>query len=103
MKVPIKGMKYKKFFTLPTLFLMLLSCAGENYTPVDPNDHTLSVIFGYFDMENAPSKFEWLNLRQYGKEKPSYYHIFPKEGLFFHIGVQPGSYQVENFGGEGGV
>jgi hypothetical protein len=26
-----------------------------------------------------------------------------KEGLFFHVGIRPGSYQVDRFGGMGGI
>jgi len=62
-------------------------------------------VFGYFDMTDAPSKLEWVSLRKYDSTpKPAeWYALAVKEGLFFHVGITPGSYQVEKFGGTGGI
>lgn len=68
--------------------------------PVDKNDPSLSVVFGYFDMEDAPSwgGIDWVSLKQY-KPKVAYYGMQVEDGLFFHIGVSKGaSVQVEEFG-----
>ena len=83
------------------LAFALGGCAS---TPsVDPKDETLSLIYGYFDMKDAPSSLDWVSVRQYGTKDGGWYHLRAKEGLFFHIGVEPGSYQVDKFGGMGGV
>lgn len=83
--------------------LMLTGCASA--PPVDSKDETRSVVFGYFDMADAPSKLEWVSLRRYDSaQKPGeWYGLAVKDGLFFHVGIAPGSYQVEKFGGKGGI
>lgn len=83
--------------------LMLTGCASA--PPVDTKDETRSVVFGYFDMADAPSKLEWVSLRRYDSaQKPGeWYGLAVKDGLFFHVGIAPGSYQVEKFGGKGGI
>jgi hypothetical protein len=83
------------------LAFALAGCAST--TPVDPKDETLSVVFGYFDMKDAPSGLDWVALRQYGgKDEKDTYSLAAKDGLFFHVGVEPGSYQVDTFGSNGG-
>jgi hypothetical protein len=83
--------------------LLLGGCAGSR--PVDPGDENLSLVFGYFDMKDAPSSLEWVSLRKYdSKQKDGeWYTLAAKDGLFFHVGIEPGSYQVDKFGGTGGI
>ena len=78
----------------------LSGCAG---TPVDPKDDTLSLVYGYIDMKDAPSPLEWVSIKRYGAPKQAYYNAAAKDGLFWHVGIEPGSYQVEKFGGAGGI
>src|SRR4051794_33210086 len=99
-------MKLLRWVLPAALALALAGCASTK--TVDVNDQTVSLIFGYFDMKDAPSDLEWVSLKQYVAmgEKPkeaSYYSLAAKDGLFFHIGVEPGSYQVDRFGGTGGI
>ncbi len=90
--------------TLITLFLLLPAiiitsgCASKG-KPVDPKDKTLSVVFGYFDMKDAPSwgGIDWVSIKQY-KPKKAYYNAAVNEGLFYHVGVGKGSIQVDEFG-----
>lgn len=65
---------------------------------VDPKDESTSLIYGYFDAKDAPSSIDWVSIKQYGAAS-GYYTVAAKDGLFLHIGVEPGSYQVEKFGG----
>lgn len=83
--------------------LVLAGCASVE--PVSPKDETVSLVYGYFDMKDAPSTLEWVRLKKYGSgtKDGEGYSISAKEGLFFHIGIEPGSYQVESFGGTGGI
>lgn len=76
--------------------LMLDGCAS---VPVDPKDESLSMVFGYVDMADAPSKIQWVSLKRYGEKEPVWYDMAARDGLIFHIGIAPGSYQVEKFGG----
>jgi len=90
---------------LPTLVMALTLAGCASAPPVDTRDATRSLVFGYFDMADAPSKLEWVSLRRYdGTQKPGeWYGLEVKDGLFFHVGIAPGSYQVEKFGGMGGI
>ena len=90
---------------LPTLAVTLLLAGCASAPPVDTRDETRSLVFGYFDMTDAPSKVEWVSLRRYDSpQKPGeWYGLAVKDGLFFHVGISPGSYQVEKFGGMGGI
>jgi hypothetical protein len=65
---------------------------------VDPKDDSTSLVFGYFDGKDAPSSIDWVSIKRYGGA-PAYYQAGATNGLFWHIGVEPGSYQVEKFGG----
>lgn len=82
---------------------VLAGCASGS--PVDTGDATLSLVFGYFDMKDAPSNLEWVSLRKYDSTKKDgeSYHLAVRDGLFFHVGIAPGSYQVAKFGGMGGI
>ena len=87
---------------LPMVLALLLGgCASTQ--PVDANDESLSLVYGYFDMKDAPSDLTWVSIRQYGTKDGGWYHLRAKDGLFFHVGVEPGSYQVDKFGGDGGI
>lgn len=79
--------------------LMLAACGGT--APVSSDDETLSLVFGYFDMKDAPTKVQWVGLKQYGAKDAGTYSLAVNDGLFFHVGIEPGSYQVDKFGGSG--
>jgi hypothetical protein len=89
-----------RWWLVLALAAALGGCAGA--PPVDPKDETVSLVYGYFDMKDAPSKLDWVRLKQYESKSEGGYLMNVKSGLFFHVGVQPGSYQVDKFGGNGG-
>ncbi|KQT10781.1 hypothetical protein ASG30_08190 [Ramlibacter sp. Leaf400] len=76
----------------------LVGCAFSS-KPVDPSAEDLSVIFGFIDMSDAPSNIKWVSLKAYGAGASSY-RAGVEDGMFFHVGVKPGAYQVERFGGD---
>jgi hypothetical protein len=76
---------------------LLAACGGT--APVASDDETLSLVFGYFDMGDAPTKVNWVGLKQYGGKDAGTYSLAVNDGLFFHVGIEPGSYQVDKFGG----
>ena len=90
---------------LGTLVVALTLAGCASAPPIDTKDETRSLVFGYFDMTDAPSKLEWVSLRRYDStEKPGqWYGLAVRDGLFFHVGIAPGSYQVDKFGGMGGI
>lgn len=79
---------------------MLLSSGCTVFGEVDKNDKTLSVVFGYFDVEDAPSwgGIDWVTIKQF-KPKQNYYFCPVEDGLFYHIGIENSTaFQVDNFG-----
>ena len=84
------------FLILPTL--LLISGCASSPDPIDPKDKNRSVVFGYFDMKDAPSdELDWVSVKRY-KPKKGYFSAAFKDGLFYHIGVPNGSFQVDEFG-----
>jgi hypothetical protein len=81
--------------------LTLAGCASA--PPVNPTDESVSIVFGYFDMADAPSNLEWVSLKRYGEKESTWYDLAARDGLIFHVGIRSGSYQVEKFGGMGGI
>jgi hypothetical protein len=76
------------------LFL-LAACASSN--PVDPNDRTRSVVYGYIDMEDASSSLGWVYIKDYSAEDRGF-RAAVDDGVFYHLGIPPGPYQVDSFG-----
>lgn len=76
----------------------LVGCAAplEN---VDPNAGNLSVVAGHIDMREAPSPLRWVSIKAYGPGTDHHYRARVEDGLFFHIAIDPGSYQIDRFGG----
>ncbi len=85
------------------LVVALAGCASA--PPVDPKDERLSLVYGHFDMKAAPSSLDWVSLKKYDSKKPKgeWYHLAVHDGVFLHVGIEPGSYQVDKFGGMGGI
>jgi hypothetical protein len=82
--------------------VMAAGCASSpgNVDPADPN---LSIVCGYIDMSKAPSDLRWVSIKAYGKGMDHHYRTRVHDGVFFHVGVDPGSYQIDRFGGQGGI
>jgi len=93
----------RRWLLTTALAFVLAGCASA--PPVDTKDETRSLVFGYFDMTDAPSGLEWVSLRKYDSAQKAgqWYGLAVRDGLFFHVGIGPGSYQVEKFGGMGGI
>jgi len=70
---------------------------------VDPNDGRLSVVVGFVDMDQAPSSLQWVSIKAYGPGTDHFFKTRVEKGVFFHVGVDPGSYQIDKFGGQGGI
>jgi hypothetical protein len=87
----------RRLIVVAGLALVTAGC-GSTPTPVDPKDESRSIVFGYFDMTDAPSSVEWVSLKQYGGDKAVWYDLAVRDGLFFHVAIAPGAYQIEKFG-----
>ena len=88
-----------KLFRVFALGLALSLAGCSSTSPVSTTDESLSLVYGYFDMKDAPTKVQWVGLKQYGGKEIGTYRMGVEDGLFFHVGVEPGSYQVDKFGG----
>lgn len=87
----------RSWLLIGLLPLVLLGCVT---TKVDPNDPTRSVIFGYIDMSDAPTSVSSVRLKRYDGQDMGY-TVPAYKGVFYHVGVQPGPYQVDTFSGSG--
>ncbi len=81
-------------FLAGLLTLLVTGCASPR---VDPDDPSLSLIYGYIDMNDAPSSLGWVHIMLYDGKNTGY-SAAVDHGLFFHLGVKPGPYQVDRFG-----
>lgn len=83
------------FAPLAALFLLGACATG---TPVDPADMSRSLVYGYIDIEEAPAPLDWIYIMRYDGSESGYNpHI--NDGMFYHLGVVPGPYQIDSFGG----
>lgn len=82
-------------FSAGLLTLLVVGCATSH--PIDPKDQSLSLVYGYIDMKDAPSSLGWVHITLYDGKNTGYFTEV-HDGLFFHLGVKPGPYQVDRFG-----
>ncbi len=78
------------------MIFVINGCGGTK--PSDPKDPTLSLVFGYIDMEDAPSSMGWLTIKQHKPKPQMVYGCAIDDGLFWNTGVRIGSHRVEGFG-----
>ncbi|MCI0529282.1 MAG: hypothetical protein L0Y56_17735 [Nitrospira sp.] len=77
-------------------------CRGSKMVSEATSPKT-SLVFGYLDMDEAPSKLDWVDMKQvHPKIDKPYYHMRLDKGLFYFENVPPGSYQLSGFGSNGG-
>lgn len=94
-------MKYRHWLALGLATLGLL--AGCSSGPVrDINDPTNSMVFGYIDMDEAPTGVNsaWLVQVAPPSETP-YWGLGVSKGLFYNGHLPNGSYQMSSFSGSG--
>lgn len=87
------------------VFLLLLSVAllqGCTAHMANPENANASLVYGFIDMDKAPTNLDYAVLRQY-KPKPvddkPFWHAQGVEGMFWYDQLVPGSYQLVSFGG----
>src|SRR5688500_10351265 len=67
--------------------------------PVHPKDEAVSPVYGYLDMQEAPVDLAWVCIKQYVNNRDEDNSVSARDGVFMHVGVEPGSYQVATDGG----
>lgn len=81
--------------------VLVASCASDGHER-DLNDPTNSLVFGYIDMDEAPTSISYASLMQVAPPtKTPYWGLAVRKGLFYTSYLPPGSYQMSKFGGSG--
>ena len=78
-------------------FLALLAAGCGSYERIDPKDQSLSLVYGYIDMKDAPSSLGWVHITLYDGKNTGLFTAV-KDGMFVQMGLKPGPYQVDRFG-----
>lgn len=86
---------------LCALLLTAASLAGcSTWQKVDDPPESTVMVYGYLDMEDAPTVVDYVILKQVKpKAERPYWSMGVDKGHFFSTGLVPGSYQFSTFGG----
>ena len=103
----IIAMSFKKLLVPIIVLLFTLPQSGfakKGYLKEKPEEPNLSIIFGYIDMDKAPTKLKRVSMKRVRPRTPKpYYGFWIKKGLFYRASVPVGSYKFESFGGFSGL
>ena len=84
------------------LFALALHGCASGPPGRDVNDPTSSLVFGFVDMEEAPTDVDWVSLKQVGTPaEAGFWSLGVEDGLVFNQYLPVGSYQMAQFGGSG--
>lgn len=85
---------------LAAAVLLLAGCGGPEMLRSDTHPDKEALVFGYIDMDEAPSGMDWMAIRQAlpKTDKPILYAAV-SDGLFYNSRLAPGSYEIDSFGG----
>src|SRR5262249_22305049 len=68
-----------------------------------PHTPERSFVFGYIDMDDAPSSLDWMTLSQVAPPTDApIWGMRISDGMFYAEVLKPGSYILEEFGSNGG-
>jgi predicted small secreted protein len=86
--------------SLVALLGLLSGCAGSGGHGRDINDSSNSLVFGYVDMDDAPTKVSGAQIMQVAPptDKP-YWGTDVRNGLFYTYYLPPGSYKLATLHG----
>jgi hypothetical protein len=95
-------MKHRLWLVFGAIAVALIAgCASDGHER-DLNDPTNSLVFGYIDMDEAPTKISYASIMQVAPPtKTPYWNLAVKKGLFYTAYLPQGSYQMSKFGGTG--
>src|SRR4029077_7410265 len=81
------------------LLVLLAGCASSGHER-NINDPTNSLVFGYIDMDDAPTRLAYASIQTRAPPtQESYRSLAVRKGLFYTASLPPGSYQLTKFGG----
>src|SRR5215471_8224069 len=95
-------MRNRIWLVLALLALALSAGCASSGHERNINDPTNSLVFGYVDMDDAPTGISYASVQQVAppSEAP-YWSLSVRKGLFYSAYLPPGSYQLSKFGGSG--
>lgn len=95
-------MRRAPWLWLQLFFVIALAGCASRGPERSIDDPTNSLVFGYVDMEDAPTSIQRATLMQLAPptEYP-YWHMTVRDGLFFNEYIAPGSWQLTSFAGSG--
>ena len=94
-------MQHRIWLVLVLALGLLAGCAGGGPTR-DINDPTNSLVIGYIDMDEAPTKVSYAWMVQVAPPSDApYWGLGVTKGLFYNSYLPPGSYQLSKLGGSG--
>jgi hypothetical protein len=85
------------------LFALAISPGNANKgSPIRIDNPDNSLVFGYIDMSEAPTKVQgaWMQQLSPPTDEP-YWSMGIEKGLFYNTFIQPGTYQLSKFAGSG--
>jgi hypothetical protein len=95
-------MKHRIWLVIGLITMGLLAGCASDGPGRDINDPTNSLVFGYIDMDDAPTSIDTAWVQQVAPASDSgYWRMGVAEGLFYNSYLPPGSYQLYKFGGSG--
>lgn len=95
----MKTRKILGFLLLLASALSLSACVATGPTR-DINDPANSLIFGYIDMDDAPTDLEYAHVKQvFPSTEYPYWQLGVEDGVLYSGLLAPGGYQMSNFGG----
>lgn len=97
--------KHRVSQTIILLLLAAFALASCSATPKleKPDGGNVSLVFGYIDMDDAPSELSWVEMKRMRPvTKTPYYNFWVVDGTFFRADVPEGTYKFTSFGGHSG-
>lgn len=93
-----------RIVAITALVAMAGACSGDMRLLDKPPGEKRSFVYGYFDMDDAPTDADWVQIRQYRpKTEYNIWNMRTHEGVFYMEKFVPGAYGVIKFGGGGGM
>jgi hypothetical protein len=95
-------MKHRIWLVFGLITLGLLAGCASSGPERDINDPTNSLVFGYIDMDDAPTGVTSASIVQVAPPSDTpYWGLGVNKGLFYNSYLPPGSYQLSKFSGSG--
>ncbi len=87
-------------FAIALMVPLAPPAVAADESPISVDNPKNSLVFGYIDMSDAPTKLKGAWLRQVAPPTDSpYWSMGIEKGLFYNTFIRPGTYQLSSFAG----